>query len=299
MCKMLMSIEDGQELVILQQDIAHVCEAMLAFPLRFPWTRFYKGLKARKRIMSTLEKIMAERRRCSLPNNQQDFLQHLMIGNDDKSCSEQVSRLTDSEIKDNILTMIIAGQDTTASAITWMVKFLGENQNVLDRLYAEQFHIADKTSKRPFVNLEDLNEMPYASKVVKESLRLASIVPWFPRLSLDECEIEGFKIMKGWNINIDAKSIHLDPILYEEPNTFNPSRFDDDSKPYSFVAFGMGGRTCLGMNMARAMMLVFLHRLVTTYKWKVIDSDSSIEKWALFSRLRTGCPIHVTRMNTN
>ncbi|KAG8632392.1 abscisic acid 8'-hydroxylase 2 isoform X2 [Manihot esculenta] len=294
MCKILMSIEDGQELEMLQQDITHVCEAMLAFPLRFPWTRFYKGLKARKRIMSKLEMIMAERRRCSHPNNKQDFLQQLMTGNDDKACSEQVSKLTDSEIKDNILTMIIAGQDTTASAITWMVKYLGENQDVLDRLSAEQFHIAHKTSKRPFVTLEDLNEMPYASKVVKESLRLASIVPWFPRLSLDECEIEGFKIMKGWNINVDAKSIHCDPILYEKPNTFNPSRFDDESRPYSFLAFGMGGRTCLGMNMGRAMMLVFLHRLVTSYKWKVVDSDSSIEKWALFSRLRTGCPIHVT-----
>lgn len=45
MCKILMSIEDGQELETLQQDITHVCEAMLAFPLRFPWTRFYKGLK--------------------------------------------------------------------------------------------------------------------------------------------------------------------------------------------------------------------------------------------------------------
>ncbi|KAJ4833705.1 hypothetical protein Tsubulata_018857, partial [Turnera subulata] len=300
MCKMLMSIEEGEELEILQRDTALVCEAMLAFPLRFPHTRFYKGLQARKRIMSTLEKMMSERRRCS-QSYKKDFMQHL-LAEDNKSCPEDVCGLTDPEIKDNILTMIIAGQDTTASAITWMVKYLGENQDVLNRVVAEQLHLAERTACRPFLTLEDLGVMPYASKVVKESLRMASVVPWLPRLALQDCEIEGFKIMKGWNINVDARSIHHDPRHYHNPNKFNPSRFDDESKPYSFLAFGMGGRTCLGMNMAKAMMLVFLHRLTTTYRqvipslWQVLDSDASIEKWAVFSRLKTGCPIHVTRI---
>uniref|UniRef100_B9H4D9 Cytochrome P450 n=1 Tax=Populus trichocarpa TaxID=3694 RepID=B9H4D9_POPTR len=60
---------------------------------------------------------------------------------------------------------------------------------------------------------------------------------------------------------------------------------------------GLGARTCLGMNMAKAMVLVFLHRLTTTYNWKVIDSDSSVKKWALFSRLKSRCPVQVTRIN--
>uniref|UniRef100_A0A6N2KMN9 Uncharacterized protein n=1 Tax=Salix viminalis TaxID=40686 RepID=A0A6N2KMN9_SALVM len=296
MCRMLMSLENEPELQMLQEDITHVCEAMLAFPIRFPWTRFYKGLKARKRIMSTLDLIMTERRRCS-QGNQKDFLQCLLV-EDEKAGSDETYRMTDTEIKDNILTMIIAGQDTTASAITWMVKYLGENQDVLETLRAEQLHLAEKMSPGQFLTQEDLAEMPYASKVVKESLRMASVVPWFPRLALQDCEVEGFKIKKGWNINLDAKSIHLDPNQYNEPNKFNPSRFNDDSKaPYCFLAFGMGARTCLGVNMAKAMMLVFLHRLITTYKWKVIDSDSSIEKWTLFSRLKSGCPVQVTCIN--
>ncbi|OMO75218.1 Cytochrome P450 [Corchorus olitorius] len=266
MCKMLLSLESGQELELLQEDVGHVCKAMLAFPLRFPGTRFYKGLQARKRIMSTLEKIIRRRRREGLDSKNDDFLQHL-LAEDENSCSDGLMyRLSDAEIQDNILTMIIAGQDTTASAITWMVKYLGENQKVLDQLKAEQLQLAEKTSKKLFLTLDDLNEMPYASKVVKESLRMASVVPWFPRLVLQDCEIEGYKIKKGWNVNIDVKSIHLDPMVYSEPNNFNPSRFDDESKPYSFLAFGMGSRTCLGMNMAKAMMLVFLHRFLTTYK---------------------------------
>ncbi|KAE8713391.1 Jasmonic acid carboxyl methyltransferase [Hibiscus syriacus] len=287
MCKMLLSLESGAELELLQEDVGQVCKAMLAFPLTFPCTRFYKGLQARKRIMSTLEKIISRRR--GLDSDFEDFLQRL-LAEDDASCSQGMHRLTDEEIQDNIMTMIIAGQDTTASAITWMVKYLGENEEALDAI---------KATKKSFLSLDDLNEMPYASKVVKESLRVASVVPWFPRLVLEDCEIEGYKIKKGWNVNIDSRAIHLDPTVYDEPLKFNPSRFDDEicCKPYSFLAFGMGARTCLGINMAKAMMLVFLHRLLTTYKWRVIDSDSSTEKWALFSRLRSGCPVQVTRIS--
>ncbi|PON54926.1 Cytochrome P450, E-class, group I [Parasponia andersonii] len=247
-----------------------------------------EALKARKRIMSIIEKEISERRR-DLDGYHEDFLQRLLL-EDDKGCYDATNRstLSDAEIQDNILTMIIAGQDTTASAITWMVKYLDENPE------NEQFQLLRKTSSELFLTFEDLNDMPYSSKVVKESLRMASVVPWFPRLALHNCEIEGFKIKKGWNVNIDAREVHLDPTLYKDPNKFNPSRFEDESKPYSFLAFGMGGRTCLGVNMAKAMMLVFLHRLITTYRWKVINPDSSIEKWAMFSRLKSGCPVTVT-----
>ncbi|PRQ27078.1 putative 3-epi-6-deoxocathasterone 23-monooxygenase [Rosa chinensis] len=294
MCKMLLSVESGYELEVLQKEVAHVCEAMLAFPLRFPGTRFNKGLQGRKKIMLIIDKAMRERRGRRLRADEDDFLQQILRN------EAGGNGLTDEEVKDNILTMVIAGQDTTATAVTWMVKFLGENPEVLHNLMKEQLDLWRKTSSKSFLTLESINEMPFASKVVKESLRLASIVPWFPRLALEDCEMEGFRIKKGWNVNVDAKSVHLDPTVYIDPGKFNPSRFDDEYSKGGhsrFLAFGMGGRTCLGMNMAKAMMLVFLHRLVTTYRWKVIDQDSSIEKWGLFSKLRSGCPVIVTRID--
>ncbi|KAI9113270.1 hypothetical protein K1719_015795 [Acacia pycnantha] len=292
MCKMLMSIESGYELETMQREVGRVCEAMLAFPLRFKWTRFYKGLQARKRIMDILEKAMNERRNGSARGHQ-DFLQRLLAGNDLKFNEQVVRGLTDEEIRDNILTMVIAGQDTTANAITWMVKFVGENQEVYHNLMKEQLQIANKRESS-YLKLEDLSEMPFASGVAKEALRMASVVQWFPRVALEDCEIEGFKIKKGWNVNVDARSIHFDPTVHDDPDVFNPSRFHATSKSHGFLPFGVGGRSCLGKNMAKAMMLVFLHRLITTYKWKVIDHDSSIQKWALFSKLRSGCPVHLT-----
>ncbi|XP_027356049.1 abscisic acid 8'-hydroxylase 2 [Abrus precatorius] len=292
MCKMLTSIESSDELAIMQKEVGRLCEAMLALPVRLPWTRFYKGLEARKKIMDILEKDISERR-SGIATHQADFLQQLLEEDDDKLNEDEITRLTDREIKDNILTMIIAGQDTIANAMTWMIKYVDENREVFNTLMKEQLQIQKKGTKNVYLPLEALNEMPYASKVVKEALRMASVVQWLPRVALEDCVIEGFKIKKGWNINIDARSIHHDPTVYIDPNVFNPSRFPAESKPYSFLAFGMGGRTCLGKNMAKAMMLVFLHRFITNYKWKVIDSDSSIQKWAVFTKLKSGYPVRL------
>ncbi|XP_030527039.1 abscisic acid 8'-hydroxylase 4 [Rhodamnia argentea] len=292
MCRMLLSLESGRQLEMLQEDVGIVCKAMLAFPLRLPRTRFQRGIQARERLMSALETLITQRRLSG--TSHEDCLQHLLSNDDETECKKG-PKLTVGETKDNILTMIIAGHDTTASAITWMVKYLGENETILDKLRAEQVCFAKKMSGS--LKLEDIGEMSYASKVVKESLRMASVVPWFPRLVLQDSNIEGYRIKRGWNINVDAKSVHFDPMVHDNPFEFNPSRFDDESKlPCSFLGFGAGGRTCLGMNMAKAMMLVFLHRLVTTYKWRVLDPDPTLEKWALFSRLKNGCPVLVTRL---
>ncbi|CAO2836198.1 unnamed protein product [Amaranthus hypochondriacus] len=292
MCKMLLSLEaKNEELCLLQKDVAYVCQAMLAFPWKFPWTNFSKGLKARKRIMEMLAKIIKERKdKESIQDpsiyDHKDVLQYLL--------STDSNILTDAQIKDNILTMIIAGQDTTASAMTWMVKYLDENQGVLAALQDEVKYLQNKVAKKSFLTLKDLNEMKYGAKVVKETLRMSSIVPWFPRVALHDCQISGFMIKKGWNVNVDARSIHFDPSLHKsDPHKFIPSRFENEAKPYSFLAFGAGGRTCLGMNLAKTMMLVFLYRLITTYSWEVTDPDSSVEKWTLFARLKSGCPVRV------
>ncbi|KAJ3694320.1 hypothetical protein LUZ60_009800 [Juncus effusus] len=290
-CKMIMSLEEEKELETLRHDIFELTEAMLSFPLRFPGTRFYKGLKARERIIRALREKIAIRRKGLC--NYKDFLQHLILKDDSAKREEEL--MTDEQISDNILTLIIAGQITSASAITWMVKYLDENKEIQENLRAK--HMEMKLYPDSPLRLETMNEMHFASKIVKETLRMATIVSWFPREALKDCQIGGFQIKKRWIVNLDARSIHYDANIYDNPMQFNPFRFDEDPKAYSFLAFGAGARTCLGMNLAKVMMLVFLHRLVTTYRWSVTDKDSSLEKWAMFPRLRNGCPISVTSLH--
>ncbi|XP_071913545.1 abscisic acid 8'-hydroxylase 1-like isoform X1 [Coffea arabica] len=290
MCDMLMSVTDASLLEQIERHCTAVSDAMLSFPVMTPGTRYYKGIKARRRLMETFKGMIACRRTGS--RHPEDFLQS-MLQRDQYPDNE---KLSDEEIMDNLLTLIIAGQTTTAAAMTWSVKFLDEHQGVQDRLREEQLSILRNKPNGALLTLEDLNNMSYASKVVKETLRMSNILLWFPRVALDNCTIEGFEIKKGWHVNVDATCIHQDPEIYKDPMLFNPSRFDEMQKPYSYIPFGSGPRTCLGINMAKLTMLVFLHRLTTGYMWTVDDLDPHLEGKAHIPRLRSGCPITLTAL---
>nr|QNS30019.1 cytochrome P450 [Nothapodytes nimmoniana] len=290
MCDMLMSITCASLLEQIEKDCKAVSDAMLSFPVMIPGTRYYKGIKARNRLMKIFEEIITQRRR--VKDSPGDVLQSML----DRDLNKTEEKLSDSEIMDNLLTLIIAGQSTTSAAIMWSVKFLDENKEVQHRLREEQLSILRSKPDNALLTLEDLNNMSYGSKVVKETLRMSNVLLWFPRVALCDCTIEGFEIKKGWHVNIDATFIHYDPVLHKNPTQFNPSRFDEMQKPYSYIPFGSGSRTCLGMNMAKMIMLVFLHRLTSGYDWKVDDQDASLERKSHIPRLRSGCPVTLTTL---
>ncbi|XP_048128679.1 abscisic acid 8'-hydroxylase 1-like isoform X3 [Rhodamnia argentea] len=245
------------------------------------------NMKARSRLMERFREMIEERRGRGEGGAPEDFLQSML----ERDSLPPEEKLDDSEIMDNLLTLIIAGQTTTAAAMMWSVKFLDENPDVQDRLREEQLAILRKKPQGAALTLEDLNSMSYGLKVVKETLRMSNVLLWYPRVALTDCTIQGHNIKKGWHVNIDATCIHYDPSMYKNPIQFNPSRFDEMQKPYSFIPFGSGPRTCLGMNMAKVTMLAFLHRMTSGYRWTVDDPDTSLEKKAHIPRLRSGCPI--------
>ncbi|KAK4711831.1 hypothetical protein R3W88_006344 [Solanum pinnatisectum] len=290
MCDMLMSIKDSSLLEQIEKDCTAISDAMLSFPVMIPGTRYYKGIKARGRLMETFKGMITARR-----NGKEYFEDFLQSMYEKDSCPAN-QKLDDEEIMDNLLTLIIAGQTTTAAAMMWSVKFLDEHRGAQNRLREEQLSILRRKPNGALLTMDDLNSMSYASKVVKETLRMSNVLLWFPRVALNDCSIEGFEIKKGWHANIDATCIHYDPTLYKDPMQFKPSRFDEIQKPYSYIPFGSGPRTCLGINMAKVTMLVFLHRLTTGYKWTVDDPDRSLEKKAHIPRLRSGCPITLTAL---
>ncbi|KAK6237423.1 hypothetical protein QUC31_002892 [Theobroma cacao] len=128
MCNMLMSVTDDSLLRQIEKDCIDVDRSMLAFPVLIPGTTYYRGMKARKRLMESFREMIARRR--SGMETSEDFL-HSILQRDSCAPNEE---LDDSEIIDNLITLLIAGKTTTASAIMWCVKFLDENREVQYRL---------------------------------------------------------------------------------------------------------------------------------------------------------------------
>ncbi|CAI9110825.1 OLC1v1010914C2 [Oldenlandia corymbosa var. corymbosa] len=254
--------------------------------------KMHHNSQARERLMVTIREMIKDRRTETGNSNLDDFLRSML----QRDSYPDDEKLSDEEIVDNLLTLIIAGQATTSAVMMWSVKFLDDHQEVQDRLREEQLSILRRKPNGALLTLEDLNSMPYALKVVKETLRMSNILLWCPRVVLADCEIEGFEMKKGWHVNADATCIHCDPELFENPMLFDPSRFDVAPKPFSYLPFGSGPRTCLGINMARVTLLVFLHRLTGGYRWTVDDPDPRLERNTHIPRLRSGCPITLTAL---
>ncbi|CAK9174031.1 unnamed protein product [Ilex paraguariensis] len=206
-------------------------------------------------------------------------------GDDDK--------LTDTQLKDNILTLLVAGHDTTTAALTWLIKFLDENPAVLERLREEHGEILGTRKNRSCLSWSELNNMPYTSKVSCTLIKFClsyqqthlctrnsanrEFVSFFRKAAQDfEIDVMRYKIRKGWSINWDVVCIHHDPEIFPDPQKFDPSRFDEPMKPFSFLGFGNGPRMCPGINLAKLEISVFIHHLVCKYNWRPLEKDDSV-----------------------
>ncbi|KAL6638215.1 hypothetical protein ACP70R_025787 [Stipagrostis hirtigluma subsp. patula] len=273
---MLMSLEpEGEEQEKFRANFKVISSSFASLPLKVPGTAFHRGLKARNRMYAMLDSVISRRREGGEVRN--DFLQTLLRKHGKDGDGGDADKLTDSQLKDNILTLLVAGHDTTTAGLTWLIKFLGENPEVLQKLREEHLEIKERLNGTSHLRWSDVNNMPYTNKVMNETLRRATILPWFSRKAAQDFSIDGYEIKKGTSVNLDVVSIHHDPAVFADPHRFDPNRFDETLKPYSFLGFGSGPRMCPGMSLARLEICVFVHHLVCRYTWKPLEEDDSVQ----------------------
>ncbi|KAH9675980.1 Abscisic acid 8'-hydroxylase 1 [Citrus sinensis] len=170
--------------------------------------------------------------------------------------------LTDEQIADNIIGVIFAARDTTASVLTWIVKYLGENPGVLQAVTEEQEAIIkskEKSGEEEVLSWAD------------ETLRVASILSFTFREAVEDVEYEGYLIPKGWKVLPLFRNIHHSPEIFPDPEKFDPSRFEVSPKPNTFMPFGNGTHSCPGNELAKLEILVLLHHLTTKYRLVKFD----------------------------
>ncbi|PIA58682.1 hypothetical protein AQUCO_00500554v1 [Aquilegia coerulea] len=251
-----------------------------SMPINLPGTLFNKSMKARKELAQILARILSTRRQRKEETT--DLLGSFMGDGEG---------LTDEQIADNVIGVIFAARDTTASVLTWIVKYLGENPSILQAVTEEQQSISGGDK---LLNWADIKNMPITSRVIQETLRVASILSFTFREAVEDVEYEGYLIPKGWKVLPLFRNIHHSADIFPDPEKFDPSRFEVAPKPNTYMPFGNGTHACPGNELAKLEILVLLHHLTTKYRWSMVGPQTSIQ-YGPFALPQNGLPIRLSR----
>ncbi|XP_043484955.1 cytochrome P450 4C1-like [Leptopilina heterotoma] len=185
--------------------------------------------------------------------------------------------MTDEDIKAQVDTFMFAGHDTTASAINWAIFNLGNNLEVQVKVH-EELDAVFGDSKEP-ASVQQIAELTYLERVIKENLRLYPSVPVIGRLLTENTELDGYTLPKGTNVTLNIFALHRDPESWTNPDEFDPDRFLPENcqkrHPYAYIPFSAGPRNCIGMKFAMAEQKIVLTAILR--KWRVKSLRSTEE----------------------
>ncbi|KAJ3632246.1 hypothetical protein MTP99_009263 [Tenebrio molitor] len=175
--------------------------------------------------------------------------------------------LTQEEIREEVDTFMFEGHDTTASAISFAIFCLANHPEVQAKALEEQRELFG-SNKKPSPTYADLQSMKYLEQVIKETLRLYPSVPFYGRKTNEAVKFNGSIIPEGVTITLFAYAIHRDPKYFENPEQFNPSRFEkiDGKLPYCFIPFSAGPRNCIGQKFAMLEMKSTLSKIIRKFE---------------------------------
>jgi len=193
----------------------------------------------------------------------------------------------------------VAGYETTSVLMTLAVKFLTETPTALAQLREEHENIRDIKGKNQPLEWSDYKSMPLTQCVINETLRVANLISGVFRRANTDIHFKDYIIPKGCKIFASFRAVHLNTEHYENARTFDPWRWQSKNKLQNaegaslFTPFGGGPRLCPGYELARVVVSVFLHHLVTRFSWEEAEEDRIV----FFPTTRTlkGYPINLRR----
>ncbi len=248
---------------ILGADVARLEQMLGANPFQVVAKQANRDLKFafQFRSLGRLVGDVIERRR-SESTEHFDFLAMLMASRD----RDTDQPMTNKEMIDEVLTLIVAGHETTAAALTWTWYLVGSHPEAADALQAE----ADATSDSAAMSLEQAEGLAYTHQVLQESLRLYPPGWLLSRRAIEADELGGFAIAPRTDVLISPYMLHRHPQYWSEPEEFRPERFAggdvEERHRFSYIPFAVGPRHCIGENLAMFEMLVHVRTMARRFR---------------------------------
>ncbi|BAZ87243.1 cytochrome P450 [Dolichospermum compactum] len=204
-----------------------------------------------------------QERRENFDPQRTDILNLLMSAKD-----ENDQPMTDAELRDELMTLLVAGHETTATAISWAFYWIHKLPEVREKLLTE----LDSLGENPDSNT--IFKLPYLTAVCNETLRIYPVAMLtFPRKVKTPISICGYQLEPGTVIMGSIYLTHHREDIYPQPEKFNPERFlERQFSPYEFLPFGGGSRRCIGLAFAQMEMKLILAKVMKTWSMQLVDT---------------------------
>lgn len=186
---------------------------------------------------------------------------------------EDGSAMTDRQLRDEAMTLFLAGHDTTALTLSWLWYVLADHPEVDAKLYAE---LRAVLGDRPPA-VEDLPRLPYVDQVVREGMRLYPAAYAFGREALADGELGGYRVRRGQTLLLAQWVTHRDPRFWDDPEKFEPERWQPARAAkvpkYAYFPFGGGPRVCIGNQFALIEAALLLAEIARRYRFERVEKE--------------------------
>ncbi len=256
---------------------------------RIPTAHNLKFRKVMSRLDHIIYKVINARRARGIQTR--DLLDRLLSVRDEQSGLG----MEEKQIRDEVVTLMLAGHETSATALQWTFYTLSQYPEVEAELLEELDRVL---GGRP-ATASDLAQLPYLKQVVQETMRLFPPVWGIARKSVEAQVFGGYQLPAGAYLAITPYALHRHPEHWPEPERFDPARFSPQNSqgrhPYSYIPFAAGPRTCIGVGMSMLEIQLILAQLLQRYRVRMLPGHPVVPQATITYRPRFGMKVLIEK----
>jgi len=256
---------------------------------RLPTSRKY--LEAVETLDGIVYKIIAERRK-NPESNTSDLLAMLL-----RARSEDGEMMSDEQLRDETITLLFAGHETTSTALIWTWYLLAKSPAVVEKLHQELDPLLPMGAAP---TAQDVPNLPYTTKVFTEALRMYPSVRLIPRVAVNDYEVGGMRIPAGSLVLMSQYLIHHDSRFYKDPEEFNPDRWTPEMEAklpeFAYFPFGGGPRRCVGEPFAWMEATLIIAMVARAWKMSLVPGEKYELRPRVGSRPKHGISLKLTKL---
>jgi enediyne biosynthesis protein E7 len=257
-------------------------------PMWVPLPKQLRFRKARRELELVVERLVSERlARTDLDGD--DVVARLILS----VRREHDPRVGKKRLRDELVTLLLAGHETTASTLGWAFSLIDRHPEVADRLHAEAVAVLGDRDPQ----FDDLHDLKFTTMVLQETMRLYPPVWILTRLAQGDDDVGGYRVPAGSDVLICPYTLHRHPGFWESPDRFDPDRFDParrvDRPRYAHIPFGAGPRFCVGNSLGMLEATLVLAMVARKLRLTAAPGHRAVPEPMLSLRIKGGLPMTV------